>query len=187
MVGRMAEKRRSPDESKVAGTAIPGETTHSDVVPKGQRRPEESSVGPARARVGSRRCSGAVRTKRPNVLLVDVDREHGEIISAELSETCDVAYVDEASDALERLSQGERYDIVFCDLLMPHMTGEEFYERARAIAPEMTPWIIFMAGQVADTAGKFLESIPNRCLRKPVDPGMLLDLIDIVCEDSQPG
>ena len=63
---------------------------------------------------------------------------------------------------------------------MPHLSGAEFYKRARWTAVEMVPRIIFMAGHVQEDAAAFLDRIPNRCLRKPVDPGMALDLVGML-------
>lgn len=64
-----------------------------------------------------------------NILVVDDDRDIGEIIQEYLSENPDyeVAFDDCAQKAIERL-KGQAFDLVITDMLMPDMNGIELTE-----------------------------------------------------------
>ncbi|MGH7271912.1 MAG: ATP-binding protein [Polyangiaceae bacterium] len=64
---------------------------------------------------------------RHRVLIVDDERLVGEAIARALSEENEVEVVTEAKQALLRVSVGERYDVLLCDLMMPVMTGMDLY------------------------------------------------------------
>ena len=72
--------------------------------------------------------------------------------------------------ALERISAGARYDVLVCDLMMPEQTGIDLYEQLRVRAPELASRMVFMTGGAfTERAERFLKSVPNRQLLKPVD------------------
>ena len=169
----------------VRRSSIPGEAGHSGVVPKNDERGELSHVG--RRRVGGWSALGpAAWTRRPTVLLIDHDLVHGESLLAGLSAACQVTRVTDASIALEHIADGARYDVIFSDLVMPHLTGEEFYKRACWAAPELGRRILFMAREVHDDAAEFLGRIPNRCLRRSADPATVLDLVGMMAVPRDP-
>jgi signal transduction histidine kinase len=80
--------------------------------------------------------------------------------------------------ALELLTVDSQFDLILCDLMMPGMTGMEFYAELSRTAPELAPRTVFMTGG-AFTAGasKFLESVPNRRLDKPFSADTLRSTI----------
>jgi CheY-like chemotaxis protein len=73
-------------------------------------------------------------------------------------------------DALERLRAGARWDVVFCDLMLPEMTGMEWHaEVARAFGP--APRVVFVTGGAfTEAARDFLRRVPNPRLEKPFEP-----------------
>jgi DNA-binding response OmpR family regulator len=69
------------------------------------------------------------------------------------------------------LVRRENYDIIFCDLMMPDLTGMDLYESVSAQRPEILPRIVFMsAGAFTPRAIAFLERIAARRIDKPFDP-----------------
>jgi PAS domain S-box-containing protein len=85
-----------------------------------------------------------------------------------------------AREALERLARGEEYDIIFCDIMMPEMTGVAFFEELLRSAPEAARRVIFMTGGALTVKVEdFLASVPNRRLDKPFN---LLALRELVSE-----
>lgn len=58
---------------------------------------------------------------------------------------------------------------MLCELMMPGVSGIEFYERLRALDPVMSAGVVFMTGgALTDQARAFLARLPNRHLRKPL-------------------
>ena len=49
-------------------------------------------------------------------------------------------------DALARITAGERFDVILCDLMMPHMTGMDLHAALAGAVPEQAERMIFMTG-----------------------------------------
>jgi PAS domain S-box-containing protein len=107
--------------------------------------------------------------KRGRVLVVDDDARVGTTLGRVLKDH-DVTVLTDARDARDRITAGERYDLILCDLMMPLMNGMDFHaELARSI-PEQAARMIFVTGG-AFTLGAtdFLHEVPNERLEKPFD------------------
>lgn len=110
----------------------------------------------------------AVLTQK-KILVVDDEPAIIEVISLMLPE-CEVEGTTRAADALERVAEKD-YDLILCDLMMPDMSGIEFYEclkhtRREAIARR----VVFMTGGAfTESARHFLKNIPNPCIEKPFE------------------
>ena len=72
-------------------------------------------------------------------------------------------------EALRRIDAGERFDIIFCDLSMPHLTGMELHDAIVANHPEVGRRIVFISGDLSrDDIRRFLARVPNERFEKPV-------------------
>jgi len=112
--------------------------------------------------------------RRGRILVVDDDTLVARALSRLLAAEHDVVAMTRAEEALNRLKQGERFDMIFCDLMMPVTTGQEFHERLRSLAPEQAERTIFITGGAfTDTSRKFLETTDNDRLEKPFDRSKL--------------
>jgi CheY-like chemotaxis protein len=90
-----------------------------------------------------------------------------------------ITCVTEASEALERLQRGERYDVVLCDLMMPAMDGIEFHRCLSEALPDEAGRIVFITGGATTARVEaFLNRVPNLFLEKPVEVGGLRALIE---------
>src|SRR5690606_36545714 len=85
-------------------------------------------------------------TARSRVLLIDDEPRIGEAFERLLRRHVDVTVTTDAADALERLAQGQHFDVIFCDLLMPRMTGLQFFEALRQMRPDLTRRFVFITG-----------------------------------------
>jgi two-component system NtrC family sensor kinase len=109
-------------------------------------------------------------TTRPRVLIIDDEAMLARAFHATLERSCDVDVALGGRQALERFLAGERYDFVFCDLMMADIGGAQLYAELKARAPGRERELIFMTGGVYDPAvAAFLASIDNRCVDKPFD------------------
>jgi CheY-like chemotaxis protein len=71
--------------------------------------------------------------------------------------------------ALKKLEK-ERYDLIISDLKMPGMSGQELYDRVRALDEALARRIIFSTGDVVSTETRsFLERSGNMYLQKPFE------------------
>jgi len=52
----------------------------------------------------------------------------------------------DAREALKRLREGERFDLIFCDLMMPAMSGADFHAALVDALPELVAKVVFLTG-----------------------------------------
>jgi CheY-like chemotaxis protein len=83
-----------------------------------------------------------------------------------------------AMDALAMIERGDRFDLIFSDLMMPTMTGVDFYETLLARNPTLARSVIFISGgAITAKVDAFLKSIPNLRLEKPFKATQLRDIV----------
>lgn len=82
----------------------------------------------------------------------------------------EVVCVESARAALGLLEAGERYDLIFCDLTMPAMSGVDFHEELlRSHSTEARSVVFLTGGPVTPRADDFLQSVPNLRVEKPFE------------------
>jgi PAS domain S-box-containing protein len=122
-----------------------------------------------------------VETERSSVLVVDDEPAVLRVVSLVLGAEHDVSAVRSGEGALAKIEAGERFDVIFCDVMMPTMAGPEVYERIRAIDPAQAACVVFMSGGVFSLeARKVLDRLPNERLDKPFRAEELHELVRAV-------
>jgi CheY-like chemotaxis protein len=105
------------------------------------------------------------------VLVVDDEPAIGRTISAMLGKTHRVSTVATGDEALLRLRDGEHFDLVLCDLMMPGTSGIELYETMARERPEVAERFVFITGgPVTERAQAFCARMVGRTLAKPFGP-----------------
>ncbi len=95
-----------------------------------------------------------------------------------LSDAHDVTVATDAQTALGHILGGETFDLIFCDLLMPRMSGMDLYARLQTERPGVQQRIVFMTGGAfTERASQFLSDVKNPKLAKPFDLGTLEALV----------
>ncbi|MFP2934508.1 ATP-binding protein, partial [Pyxidicoccus sp. 3LG] len=116
--------------------------------------------------------------KRGRLLVVDDEPLVCTALGRTLRPHHDVTLSTRAQEALERIEAGERFDLVFCDLMMPGMSGMDFYSALQQRYPEQARRVVFLTGgAVTQQARAFLESVPSPHLEKPFAGRELLTLV----------
>jgi CheY-like chemotaxis protein len=81
-------------------------------------------------------------------------------------------------EALTHIEHSGPYDVVFCDVMMPELSGIDVYERARQVCPGQEDRIVFITGGAfTEHAARFIDSIDNPKLGKPFDAGEVRALV----------
>jgi DNA-binding NtrC family response regulator len=118
---------------------------------------------------------GGTRTR---VLVIDDDQKLGRLLARALAREHEVTAVTSAREALARIEAGDRFDLILCDLMMPGVGGDEFYERVGVIAPQLVERILIMTGGAyTPKAVAFLERASIRRLEKPFQLAELLEAV----------
>jgi two-component system cell cycle sensor histidine kinase/response regulator CckA len=95
-----------------------------------------------------------------------------------LSTEGEVVAITSARQALALIRAGERFDVIFCDLMMPEMDAPILFEEIRRVAPAQAERMVFVTGGAFTVrAREFLESVPNQRLGKPFDVEALVELV----------
>lgn len=103
---------------------------------------------------------------KKRVLVIDDEPMVGQLVAKVLVDHLVIAETSGRA-ALTRLSGGERFDFILCDVMMPEVSGMDFYAE---LAPELRARIVFLSGGAfTEGAQRFLDSVPNRRLAKPFD------------------
>jgi PAS domain S-box-containing protein len=105
--------------------------------------------------------------RRGRLLIID---DEDLVIKAlrRILEEHEIVSTGDAREALARLEHDDGFDIIFCDLMMPSMTGMEFYEALLRRAPRLARRVIFVSGGAMTSAvASFLDTVPNQRIQKP--------------------
>jgi CheY-like chemotaxis protein/two-component sensor histidine kinase len=120
------------------------------------------------------RVTSPARAKGAKVLVVDDEVPVASAIRRALRGHL-VTTAATGEEALKGLRGGERYDVIFCDLMMPEMTGMELYEEITRAFPEQAERMVFLTGGAFTPAAReFLETVKNARLEKPFETEQLL-------------
>jgi len=112
---------------------------------------------------------------RRRVLFVDDEVEVGRSAQRILGRDHEVKAVTSALDALELVAE-ESFDIILCDLMMPAMTGMEFFAELERRQPELCSRVVFMSGGVfSPDAQEFVRRHPH--IGKPLSTKTLRDVV----------
>ena len=109
---------------------------------------------------------------RRTVLVVDDEPTIGAALARQLRQEHKVVVVTSGVEARKLLEVDDaRFDLVFCDILMPEVTGIDLHEWAEEHRPGLLNRVVYITGSdFMPRVAEFLERIPNRVLYKPFDP-----------------
>jgi len=141
------------------------ESTRADVA--------HTTLAPPTATPGARAC----------VIVIDDEPLVGRSIRRALRGH-EVQVFSSGEEAIERLCSDEPFNVVFCDLMMPGVSGMEVFSRVSEQYPELASRFVFMTGGAfTQEARKFLKQTPLVCLEKPFE---LRQIRDLVRERAEP-
>jgi len=125
-----------------------------------------------------RATASATPERRVRVLVVDDDAMVGRTLQRGL-QAYDVVLLDNARSALALLLQGERFDVILCDLMMPEMSGMDLHEEVTRLVPDQAGRMVFVTGgAVTKRARDFVAAMGERVFDKPFDVRALKDMVE---------
>lgn len=137
-----------------------------------------AGAGPGSAST-AQKAQKAQKAQTPaSILVVDDDRAVG-VALCRVLRGHDVRAVTSAKEGLEILASGMRFDVIVSDLMMPEMSGMEFYEELTRRFPEAADRVVFVSGGAfTDAAKAFLERVPNTRIEKPFEGRVLREIVE---------
>lgn len=90
----------------------------------------------------------------------------------------EVCVVGSVKEALGLLASKKRFDVIFSDLMMPQMSGMDFYEELARRSPEDAGRIVFVTGGAfTPGAAVFLDQVVNERIEKPFKATAVRDMV----------
>ena len=90
----------------------------------------------------------------------------------------DVTLLTSGREAVAVIEQGERFDVILSDLMMPELSGMDLHDQISKLAPDQVDKMVFMTGGAFTPAARnFFEHIGNPTIEKPFDKAGLLAVI----------
>lgn len=99
--------------------------------------------------------------------------------------------VEEAEDGREALrvlldSEVGRYDVIMCDLRMPHFSGSDLHHVLLQKRPDLVRRLVFSTGDVASNeASSFLEGSERPVIEKPFELARLEQELDRIRDENR--
>ncbi len=119
----------------------------------------------------------ASRATRGRILLLDDDLSVLSTMRRALAREHDVTAISDPRDALPLFASGARFDVIFCDLMMPHLSGQDLFAVVQEQYPEIATQFVFVTGgATTGSATIFLSQLPNDVVEKPFSLTSLLGL-----------
>lgn len=122
-------------------------------------------------------AESASSSRSPRVLIIDDDL----LVAITLQRMllgCEAKIATKASEALELLSGTDDFDLIFCDLMMPDMDGMDLFDAVKKTSPHLADRFVFITGGVfTERASHFVKTTSNRCIMKPFDFDVIIELI----------
>jgi CheY-like chemotaxis protein len=104
------------------------------------------------------------------VLVIDDEPLVARAVSRTLTPDHEVVVCTSARESLGLLRAGQAFDIILCDLMMPDMSGIDFYGEVERLLPDLLPRLMFMTGGAfTPRARNFLDRVVSPRIEKPFD------------------
>lgn len=112
------------------------------------------------------------------VLVVDDNNLNLKVVDRLLkSYKLEIDYVNSGKECLNKITSGNKYDIVFLDDQMPEMTGMETMQHLKRIPSYDVPTIALTANAITGMREKYLNNGFSDYLSKPIDRDLLKNIL----------
>ena len=113
----------------------------------------------------------AVDLSGKKVLIVDDNNLNIRVCSKILAQyDLDITSVDSGFECIELIKNGNNFDIILMDDMMPKMTGSETLANLKKVFPEFnTPTIVLTANNIVEKREQYLKDGFDDCLAKPIE------------------
>ena len=122
-------------------------------------------------------------TKELNILVVDDEKDITDFLTKVFNRTIhkDVTIANSGKEALSLFKENS-YDLVFLDMILPDMNGEEIFKEMKKSKPDII--IVFVSGQLGLVKAKLKEMGAFTFLQKPFDVNDIFKVLNKVSKEK---
>lgn len=125
-------------------------------------------------------------SSKPTVLVIDDEQMLCRVIERFLRSNYEVVSVTSGAAGLEQLEGRDEIAGILCDLMMPEMTGMDFYGELEAHFPEYLDRVAFLTGGTfTPEARRFISEGEHLVIEKPFRPDRLHDVLGGLIEEER--
>ena len=115
---------------------------------------------------------------RRKVLVIDDDAAIRTLFDALLTRhNCQVEHAGDGADGLSKLGNGDDYEVIILDLMMPNLGGLQLLDDLRRANPSLLKKIIVATGASRAYVEKIDPSTVHAVIRKPFDIAQLINAV----------
>ncbi|MCH9684309.1 MAG: PAS domain-containing protein [Deltaproteobacteria bacterium] len=134
---------------------------------------------PVTPEAGIREPEGDLDLERPRVLVMDRDERLGRSLFRMLpTAEYDVVSLRNGRDALSLISGGDSVSMIVCDMELADMSGLDFLQRIRQVAPNLSERVAFVVHHEPDHIRADLDKRGLPWIERPLQPSMIRDLVE---------
>lgn len=136
--------------------------------------------------IGDIKSSNIIYNNR-RILIVDDNKLNIKVAKKVLSSfnfIIDECY--DGEECLEKINAGNKYDLIFMDIMMPHMNGEVTLQKLKEIQNFNTPVVALTADAVVGSREKYLGEGFDDYIAKPFTKAQIKEKLDIIFEFLPP-
>lgn len=120
---------------------------------------------------------------KDKILLVDDDPSILKAFERALRKSYEVVTASNGTAALELLERSNDFDLVVCDLSMPHPDGIAIHQALSQSVPELARSMMFCTGGTfEERTTQFLQKVDNPCMEKTLPPSQMVQKIALAIE-----
>jgi CheY-like chemotaxis protein len=124
-------------------------------------------------------------TRKLRVLVVDDEVLVRRALSMVLESHHDVTLAEHGRHALELIGSEPAFDVVLCDLMMPHLNGKDLYEQVEREHAALAKRFVFITGgALGEQMATFLERHADTTLHKPFEIADVLAHVEAAAKRS---
>lgn len=117
--------------------------------------------------------------RKPNYLVVDDESCIRDLINTVFENEAHITQACDGKEALELLQQ-RQFDIVICDVQMPHLSGTDLFRRIQAVTPEIAANFIFCTGNPTDELVRLCTEHHTIFCTKPISIATLKSAVSML-------
>ncbi len=122
----------------------------------------------------------------PRVAIIDDNELVAEAIERLIGHRADTELFTSPRDFLDTVDNGVTFDLIFCDLIMPQVSGVDVYDHLQRHHPELIECMVIVTGGATTPWGRdFLRTVELPLLLKPVERHEILEWLETLTSFKQ--